>query len=154
MSPLIQPPAVRLGEPLVLQAYPKMVCWHKFTPDGKLLVVTGFGGAKLYRTDDWTQVADLEGHTQAVSSGALSQDGKILATASTDTTVRLWSLPAGGLIDTLKLHKKTVAAVEFSPDGRLLATGSYDARATLYDLEAASPRATLKGHKGNVVSLA
>ncbi len=146
--------AVRgLGEPHVFVAWPKMGGWLSYTPDGGLLVVTGFAGIKLYETGAWAPVAELQGHTQAIAAGAIRGDGRLLATASTDSSVRLWSLPDGAPLATLPLHKKTAAAVALSPAGDLLASGGYDARVQLYDLQAGAPRATLKGHPGNVVSL-
>lgn len=146
--------AVRLHEDVVLHPFAKMAEWLRFTPDGNLLVVTGFTGIKLLETSQWQEVAHLEGHTQAVSGGALRADGRLLATGSVDATVRLWSLPDGALLETLAPHKKTVATVAFSPDGTLLASGGYDARVAIHDLAAGIQRALLKGHAGNVVSLA
>ncbi|MBV9125780.1 MAG: hypothetical protein JO112_20715 [Planctomycetes bacterium] len=39
--------------------------------------------------------ATLAGHAQGIRALAWSPDGKTLATASSDRTVRLWDLPAG-----------------------------------------------------------
>lgn len=154
-----------LGEPFVFVAWPKMGGWLRFSPDGHLLVVTGFAGIKLYSTESWAQLAELQGHTQAIAAGDISRDGRLLATASTDSSVRLWSLPAPGdahsawtaqsaPLATLPLHKKTAAAVAIAPNGALLASGGYDARVVLFDLQRGGERAILKGHAGNVVSLA
>ena len=58
-------------------------------------------------------------------SVAFSPDGETLATASTDTTVKLWS-KAGEDLQTLQGHGDGVLSVAFSPDGETLATASVD----------------------------
>ncbi|MGH3896867.1 MAG: helix-turn-helix domain-containing protein [Pseudonocardiaceae bacterium] len=72
----------------------------------------------------------MTGHTDAVRGVALSPDGRTLATASADWTVRLWNVtdpsrPAP-LSPPLTGYTDTVKSVAFSPDGRTLATGSGD----------------------------
>jgi WD40 repeat protein len=51
---------------------------------------------------------------------ASSPDGRLLATASSDGTARLWDPATGGHLRTLAGHDHVVYGVAFSPDGRLL----------------------------------
>jgi WD40 repeat protein len=74
----------------------------------------------------------LSGHTVAIS-GAFSPDGRLLATASDDKTVRLWDPATGKPLRTLVGHTGLVTGVAFRPDGRLLATADSDGTARLWD---------------------
>ena len=76
-----------------------------------------------------------------VYSVTFSPDGRTLASANRDTTVRVWDVNTGQDIRTLSGHTDPIYSVVFSPDGKTLASGSYDGTILLWDV---SSRAALQ----------
>jgi WD40 repeat protein len=69
------------------------------------------------------------GNSAPVCSLAFSPNGKLLASASADGNVRLWSVEDGDgtcLVNLSKRHAYGAVSVVFSPDGQTLASGGSD----------------------------
>ena len=75
----------------------------------------------------------LRGDTAEVFGVAYSPDGKRLASASWDKTVRVWDPHTGQEFRTLRGHTAEVIAVAFSPDGKRLASASWDKTVKIWD---------------------
>ncbi len=90
----------------------------------------------------------LSGHRAKIRTVAFSPEGEMLATASVDSTVKLWNRD-GALLKTLTDHEAAVSFVAFSPDGQMLATASEDKTAKLWRRDG-TLITTLKGHQGSV----
>jgi WD40 repeat protein len=65
---------------------------------------------------------------------AFSPEGRLIATASADSTVRLWDPGTGKAARILEGHASAVSSLTFSPAYRRLATASTDETARIWPL--------------------
>jgi small GTP-binding protein len=103
-------------------------------------------GVKLVRT--------LRGHTDAIGRIAWSPDGRMLASPSDDTTIRLWDFKTGKCIRVLKRHKKGVSKVAYDPAGSILASGGFDGKINLWDPASGKLIRELDMHRIRVMDIA
>jgi hypothetical protein len=116
-----------------------------------VLLTTGL----LLRTEEpQGPTATLTGHAGRVTSVAVAPDGRTLASASSDQTVKLWDVATGKQRATLRGHTNEVYALAFAPDGRTLASGGADGAVKLWDWARGRELRTFHGHKGIVWSVA
>ncbi|WP_045877743.1 TIR domain-containing protein [Pseudofrankia sp. DC12] len=104
-----------------------------FSPDGKILIAAGTVAVYLWDVATCAPRAQLVGHTAPVLGCAVSPDGSLLATVSADQTTRLWRLPDGKYVTSLRGLGNVVRA-EFLEQTQLLTLD--DRGVTRWDLEA------------------
>ena len=76
--------------------------------------------------DEAPPAATLGGHTDVVTSLALTPDGRQAVSGSADKTLRVWELATGRCIRTLHGHTGWVTSVAITSDGRYVVSGSND----------------------------
>ena len=133
------------------------VAWH---PQGTQLAI---GDGETIRvvamTEDSTSI-DLSGHESRINDLDFLPDGRILASASDDRTVRLWDVATGETMQVLTGHTDLIWDVTFVPTSSLpmldelyLATGSADNTIKLWSPEGTLHK-TLDRHTAKVLRLA
>ena len=97
-----------------------------FSPDGRVLVTSsGFtdveDAIELWNARTGKLEGAFKGHKQPVFSLAFSPDGKSLASASDDSTLRLWNVATQQEMLSIRRLGGALSGLRFSPDGRILA---------------------------------
>jgi hypothetical protein len=130
----------------------------RFSPDGKTLAVAGGqpsakGDLRLFDVATGELRHTLAGHDDVVAAVAWRHDGKQLASASYDRTVRTWDA-AGKRLNTFTHHSDFALAVGYSPDGKTLYTGSKDRSVRAIDADTGTSKATYSDRDDDVLTLA
>jgi hypothetical protein len=95
----------------------------------------------------------LKGHTDWLSSVAVTPDAARIVTGSADGTARIWDAKSGAEIIQLK-GTDVVNSVALTPDGSRIVTGSADGTARIWDAKSGAEIIQLKGHTGEIFSVA
>lgn len=86
----------------------------------------------------------LHGHTKPISQVRISPDGRFVASASADATLKIWDAATGAHMDTLVGHMAGVSCLAWTPDSNTLASGSDDKTIRLWDRVTGRPRTTTR----------
>lgn len=97
----------------------------------------------------------LEGHSDIVTSVAITPDEKYVVTGSADKTVRLWDATTGKEVRKFIGHtgKVTGVAIVSDEDGTYIFSSSDDGTVREWDLEKGTEIGQLVGHTGPVTSV-
>ena len=86
----------------------------------------------------------LTGHSKAIISIEYSPNGNQIATASEDTTVRLWDVKTGTCSHIFIGHQNEASCVVYSPRGhQVVSVSAYDKTLRIWDTESGECRHTL-----------
>ena len=144
---------------LLSAAYDGRVCWWSLR-EKKLtrmeMTTSDFGATNLFLTknEKWVVAASIrlhkwsfanegekttdQGHTSCVRSLSIHSASKLIASASSDHTIRLWQLTSGKCVSVLRGHSGPVHFVSFFRDGKRLASIGRDGRVLVWDIKSGS----------------
>ncbi|HEV3144983.1 MAG TPA: hypothetical protein VGZ47_13920 [Gemmataceae bacterium] len=106
------------------------------SPDERILASVAGRSAALWDMTENRQIVRLTTHGAPVNDLAFSVDGRTLATACLDGTVRLWDAFTGRQRQAFDWNIGRTGAVAFSRDGLTIAAGGEQGRVVIWDADA------------------
>ncbi|CDO68205.1 hypothetical protein BN946_scf184938.g57 [Trametes cinnabarina] len=124
------------------------VAWHPEATKSQSEDAVNFvsGAADLAVNLCETPIATMKGHADRIARVAFHPSGKYVASASFDTTWRLWDVNTQKELLLQEGHSKEVFSIEFQNDGALCASGGLDAIGRVWDLRTGRTAMVLDGH--------
>jgi WD40 repeat protein len=156
-----------------ITGFAHMVVAIAFSPDGKLMGVTGGeptveGEIKIFEVGTWKLITDIKnGHSDTVYGIAFSPEMKIpvpgtkdkfttvhmIATGSADKFVKVWTIPDGKFVKSFEGHTHHVLDVGWMADGKLLASAGADNTVKVWDFDKGEQARTVNAHAKQVTRL-
>ena len=93
------------------------------------------------------------GHSNEVLAIACTTDGKYVASAGRDSTIRLWDVRSNELLDTFKGHRDIISTLTFQDYTHTLYSGSHDRTVKIWNMTERMYVDTLFGHQAEVTSV-
>src|ERR1039457_3812704 len=94
----------------------------------------------------WKSTTNANAHATNVTPVAFSPDGSLLASASLDQTIKIWSTANWACLQTMSGHTNGVSSVAFSPNGQKIVSGSVDGTVKIWNQEGGNCLVTIPAH--------
>jgi len=135
-----------------LKGFTDVISVLALTHDGHTLASKGAdaNSIELYDADQANKIATLTGHTNLVTTLAVSPDDKTLISGSSDDTIRLWDLGARNQTKQIAAGVGGLYSIAVSADGKIVAGGGASNRAKLWNLNSGLPVRTILTHSDAV----
>lgn len=125
-----------------------------YSPDNKYFAFAAGNIIQMYNAGNDTRVKDFTGnfnnisagHSKEIKSISFSPDGTMIASASGDRTVKIWKVPSGEVMHTLRGHASEVLEVAFADQNNVL---SMDADLTIKHWTLGSEKETYSVSSGD-----
>ncbi len=152
-SPVPSAPRLGLGAPRAHVLPAGELGAFACSEDGKSLAVGDSSGTVWWWSGGSKSWSPWRAHTEAVLEAALSEDGRLLATAGADNRLILWDTTAGKLLHSIAAHDGDIKALALSADGKRAATGGVDDEVRVWDTATGKRTNLFSGHTSSVYAL-
>jgi len=123
------------------------------SPDSASLIVGGEEGKMLrLATSDGATTQTLQGHTDAITHVAVSDNGQRIVSASRDRSLGIWNVPDAALLHKVD-HPATITGVSISPNSLRIATVAEDGVVRIFDAANGLPLEQFSQHSAGPASL-
>ncbi|KAF8968246.1 WD40-repeat-containing domain protein [Flammula alnicola] len=139
----------------ILQAHDTAICAMTFTHSGAYLASADKSGIIKYFEPNMNNLTAWQGSSsrEAIRGLSFSPDDRRFATASDDSSVRIWSFAESRVESVLTGHGWDVKCVEWHPTKGLLVSGSKDNQIKFWDPRTGTVLSTLHQHKNTIQAL-
>ena len=125
-----------------------------FSPDGKILVSAGSGKLKIWNSETGEEVASLDAHgSYQINGVSFSRNGKLIASASIDQTVKIWDSKEFTELRSL-IPTDMAYSTAFSADDTKLYSTDETGELAIWSVASGDRLGTWKGHTNAVYHIA